>query len=119
MADKTVKELAAMTKKTVEAINNQLVKAGLSARGDNEHQEYTNFWNRIRVDSEFHDNLKEDEEEKYNRKSRRRLNRQSETEHSVADYKKELAKTWKEIRTCKVEQWTDKNNVQTKCFDDP
>jgi translation initiation factor IF-2 len=36
MADKTVKELAAMTKKTVEAINNQLVKAGLSARGDND-----------------------------------------------------------------------------------
>ena len=36
MADKTVKELAAMTTKTVEAINNQLVKAGLSARGDND-----------------------------------------------------------------------------------
>lgn len=36
MADKTVKELAAMTITTVEAINNQLVKAGLSARGDND-----------------------------------------------------------------------------------
>lgn len=36
MADKTVKELAAMTTTTVEAINNQLVKAGLSARGDND-----------------------------------------------------------------------------------
>ena len=36
MADKTVKELAEMTKKTVDAINQQLVKAGLAARSDND-----------------------------------------------------------------------------------
>ena len=36
MADKPVKELAEMTKKTVDAINQQLVKAGLAARSDND-----------------------------------------------------------------------------------
>lgn len=36
MADKTVKELAEMTKKTVDVIKKQLVEAGLTARGDND-----------------------------------------------------------------------------------
>ncbi len=36
MADKTVKELAEKTRKSVEVIKKQLVSAGLSARGDND-----------------------------------------------------------------------------------
>ena len=36
MADKTVKELADMTQKSVDAIKKQLVDAGLAARGDND-----------------------------------------------------------------------------------
>ena len=36
MADKTVKELADMTKKSVDAIKKQLVDAGLPARGDDD-----------------------------------------------------------------------------------
>ncbi len=49
MADKTVKELADMTKKSVDAIKKQLVDAGLPARGDDdivteqEQQKLVNF----------------------------------------------------------------------------